>query len=70
MNREGLIYELVHYAAVVAVAYAALFAAGALGVATLRGELSVALAVGVGYVACVLYFDLAPSSWRGNPPKD
>ena len=70
MNRESTLYELVHFAAVVAIAYVALFAARALGVATLPGELLVALGVGMGYVACVLYFDLAPPSWRGDSPKD
>ncbi len=70
MNRESTLYELLHFAAVVAIAYAALFAARLLGVTTLRGELLVALGVGVGYVACVLYFGLAPPSWRGNSPKD
>ena len=70
MNRESLRYELAHFVAVVAVAYAALFAARTLGVTTLRGELLVALGVGVGYVACVLYLGLEPPSWRGDRPKD
>lgn len=70
MNRENALYEIVHFVAVVAVAYAALFAARTLGIATLHGELLVMLAVGVAYVAVVFRLGLAPSSWRGNSPKD
>jgi hypothetical protein len=70
MNRDSVFYELAHFAAVVGIAYVALLAARSLGVTALRWELLIALAVGVAYVSVVLYYDLAPPSWRGNPPKD
>lgn len=70
MNREGTLYEIVHFVTVVAVAYVALLAARTLGIATLRGELLVMLMVGVTYVAVVLRLGLAPPSWRGDRPKD
>lgn len=66
MNRESVFYELAHFAAVVGIAYAVLLVARSVGVAELWQELLLALAVGLTYVAVVLYYDLAPPSWRGN----
>ncbi|WP_122088776.1 hypothetical protein [Halalkalicoccus subterraneus] len=66
MNREGTLYELTHFVAVVAIAYLTLFVARIAGVTALWMELVVTLLVGVGYVLAVLYLDLAPPSWRGN----
>lgn len=66
MDPDSVLYEIVHFAAVVAIAYGALVAARTLGVAALWQELLIALAVGIGYVAVVLYFGLAPPSWQGR----
>ncbi len=66
MNREGTLYEIAHFAAVFGLAYFALSAVRALGVTALRGELFVALLVGIGYVLLVLRLGIAPPSWRGE----
>ncbi|MFC6905462.1 hypothetical protein [Halalkalicoccus tibetensis] len=66
MNRESTLYEVAHFAAVVGLAYAALFVADAAGVTALWAELLIALAVGVSYVVAVLSLGLAPPSWRGE----
>jgi hypothetical protein len=66
MNRDSVFYELAHFAAVVGIAYAVLLVVRSAGVTELRWELLIALAVGITYVAVVLYYDLAPPSWRGN----
>ncbi|MEM4780190.1 MAG: hypothetical protein QXG03_01285 [Halalkalicoccus sp.] len=66
MNRDSVLYEIAHFAAVVGIAYLALLAARAAGVTALWAELLIALVVGVSYVSLVLYLDLAPPSWRGE----
>jgi hypothetical protein len=66
MNRDSVFYEIAHFAAVVGIAYAVLLLARSAGVTELWQELLIALAVGLGYVATVLYLDLAPPSWRGE----
>ncbi|MDL5362842.1 hypothetical protein [Halalkalicoccus sp. NIPERK01] len=66
MNREGTLYEVLHFAAVVGLAYLALFFARAAGITELWQELLVALVVGVCYVLVVFSLDLAPPSWRGE----
>lgn len=66
MNREGTLYEIIHFAAVVGLAYLALSVARFAGVTALWAELLVAGIVGIGYVLAVLSLDLAPPSWRGE----
>ncbi|ADJ13609.1 hypothetical protein [Halalkalicoccus jeotgali] len=66
MNRDGTLYEIVHFGAVVSLAYAALYAASLAGVTEFWAELLIAGVVGVGYVLVAFYLDLAPPSWRGE----
>lgn len=66
MNRDGTLYEVVHFAAVVCTAYLALMAANAAGITAFWAEVLVALLVGVSYVLVVFSLDIAPTSWRGE----